>query len=67
MPFARAHCRYARSIVEIAPELTGHGLPLSKCGAYNRVYDQPCESHAFWRWHSLKEGINKGVGKDYVT
>jgi lipoprotein-anchoring transpeptidase ErfK/SrfK len=25
---------------EIAPELTGHGLPLSKCEAYNRVYDQ---------------------------
>jgi hypothetical protein len=22
------------------PELTGHGLPLSKCEAYNRVYDQ---------------------------
>jgi hypothetical protein len=21
---------------EIAPELTGHGLPLSKCEAYNR-------------------------------
>ena len=30
---------------EIAPELTGHGLPLSKCEAYNRVYDQPSESH----------------------
>ena len=27
-------------IFEIAPELTGHGLPLSKCEAYNRVYDQ---------------------------
>ena len=26
---------------EIAPELTGHGLPLGKCEAYNRVYDQP--------------------------
>jgi hypothetical protein len=26
--------------LEIAPELTGHGLPLSKCEAYNRVYDQ---------------------------
>jgi len=25
---------------EIAPELTGHGLPLIKCEAYNRVYDQ---------------------------
>jgi hypothetical protein len=30
--------RQSRS--EIAPELTGHGLPLSKCEAYNRVYDQ---------------------------
>jgi hypothetical protein len=27
-------------IGEIAPELTGHGFPLSKCEAYNRVYDQ---------------------------
>jgi hypothetical protein len=26
---------------EIAPEVTGHGLPLSKCEAYKRVYDQP--------------------------
>ena len=23
---------------EIAPELTGHGLPLGKCEAYNGVY-----------------------------
>jgi hypothetical protein len=30
------HPRY-----EIAPEPTGHGLPLSKCEAYNRVYEQP--------------------------
>jgi hypothetical protein len=30
---------------EMAPELTGHGLPLSKCEAYNRVYDQPSESY----------------------
>ena len=29
---------------EIAPELTGHGLPLSECEAYNRVYEQPYES-----------------------
>ena len=29
-----------RSFAEIAPELTGHGLPLGKCEAYNRVYDQ---------------------------
>ena len=25
---------------EIAPERTGHGLPLSKCEGYNRVYGQ---------------------------
>ena len=25
---------------EIGPEATGHGLPLNKCEAYNRVYDQ---------------------------
>ncbi len=31
--------------LEIAPELTGHGLPLIKCEAYNRVYEQPYESH----------------------
>jgi hypothetical protein len=29
---------------EIAHEPTGHGLPLSKCEAYNRVYDQSCGS-----------------------
>src|SRR5262245_1601335 len=29
---------------EIAPEPTGHGLPLGKCEAYNRVYDQRCGS-----------------------
>ena len=29
---------------EIAPEPTGHGLPLSKCEAYNRVYEQSCGS-----------------------
>ena len=29
---------------EIAPEPTGHGLPLSKCEAYNRVYDQRSRS-----------------------
>jgi hypothetical protein len=29
---------------EIAPEPTGHGLPLGKCGAYDRVYDQSCGS-----------------------
>ena len=28
-------------LCEIAPEPTGHGLPLGKCEAYNRVYDQP--------------------------
>ena len=29
---------------EIAPEVTGHGLPLSKREAYNRVHDQHCGS-----------------------
>ncbi len=29
---------------EIAPEPTGHGLPLGKCEAYNRVYDESCGS-----------------------
>ena len=32
------------SYCEIAPEPTGHGLPLSKCEAYNRVYDQRSRS-----------------------
>ena len=31
--------RFVQGMTEIAPELTGHGLPLSKCEAYNRVYD----------------------------
>ena len=31
-------------VPEIAPEPTGHGLPLSKCEAYNRVYDQHSRS-----------------------
>src|SRR5262249_38562664 len=26
--------------LEIAPEPAGHGLPLTKCEAYNRVYEQ---------------------------
>jgi hypothetical protein len=34
----RPHSNYG---LEIAPEPTGHGLPLSKCEAYNRVYEQP--------------------------
>jgi|SRR6516162_734907 len=34
----------ASSLDEIAPEPAGHGLPLSKCEAYNRVYEQPCGS-----------------------
>ena len=34
----------ADTATEIAPELTGHGLPLSKCEAYNRVYDQRSRS-----------------------
>ncbi len=25
--------------------MTGYGLPLNKCEAYNRVYEQPYESH----------------------
>jgi hypothetical protein len=29
---------------EIAPELTGHGLPHNKCEAYNRVHNRPHES-----------------------
>jgi hypothetical protein len=33
-----------RDPTEIAPEPTGHGLPLGKCEAYNRVYDQSCGS-----------------------
>jgi Resolvase, N terminal domain len=32
--------RFRQDESEIAPELTGHGLPLSKCEAYNRVYEQ---------------------------
>jgi len=37
-----SRCRRAAcGTCEIAPELTGHGLPLVKCEAYNRVYDQP--------------------------
>jgi transposase-like protein len=31
---------WVKAQAEIAPEVTGHGLPLSKCEAYNRVYDQ---------------------------
>ena len=34
----------AGNLDEIAPEPTGHGLPLSKCEAYNRVYDQHSRS-----------------------
>jgi len=34
----------AEGLSEIAPEPAGHGLPLSKCEAYNRVYEQPCGS-----------------------
>ena len=32
-------------VAEIAPESTGHGLPLNKCEAYDRVYDQSFGSH----------------------
>jgi len=48
---ARCHTRhttpasyYVFADGEIAPELTGHGLPLAKCEAYNRVYDQHARS-----------------------
>jgi hypothetical protein len=39
--FLEAKEQFRWWIIEIAPELTGHGLPLVKCEAYNRVYDQP--------------------------
>jgi hypothetical protein len=29
--------QWAEHMVEIAPELTGHGFTLSKCKAHNRV------------------------------
>ena len=29
---------------EIAPELTGQGLPPNRCEAYDRPYDQPLRS-----------------------
>ena len=32
--------RCLEQVAEIAPELTGQGLPLSKCEAYDRPYDQ---------------------------
>ena len=28
------------ALLEIAPEVTGQGVPLRKCEAYDRVYDQ---------------------------
>jgi len=34
-----------KKFLERAPELTGHGLPLSKCEAYDRVYDQSFGLH----------------------
>src|SRR5262245_51484637 len=39
-PLTSPYGHRAHGAAEIAPELTGHGLPLSKCEAYNRVYDQ---------------------------
>ena len=36
----RLPLRILEEVSEIAPEPTGHGLPLSKCEAYNRVYEQ---------------------------
>ena len=41
----RGHRNYSERLFEIAPKLTGHGLPLSKCEAYKRVYDQLSELH----------------------
>jgi hypothetical protein len=41
----RAANHASRLPSEIAPELTGQGLPLSKCEAYNRVYDQHLGPH----------------------
>jgi hypothetical protein len=38
----RNHQRETRN--EIAPQLTGQGLPLRKCEAYDRPYDQPLRS-----------------------
>ena len=38
--FIKSHAPRVTRFGEIAPELTGHGLPLGKCEAYNRVYDQ---------------------------
>jgi hypothetical protein len=29
---------------QVIRHMTGHGLPLNKCEAYNRVYEQPYES-----------------------
>jgi hypothetical protein len=40
-PVEDGNAAYQRG--EIAPELTGYGLPLSKCEAYNRVYEQQHE------------------------
>src|SRR5262245_2248266 len=42
--------------VEIAPELTGHGLPLSKCEAYNRVYDLPIALRSSRRFSVVDAG-----------
>jgi hypothetical protein len=42
---AAEQCEGCTWVTEIAPESTGHGLPLSKCEAYDRVYDQSFGSH----------------------
>src|SRR5262245_62924613 len=41
---SRTACSSFKSVGEIAPKPTGHGLPLGKCEAYSRVYDQSCGS-----------------------
>ena len=43
--FERHHAGVPDIDPEIAPEPAGHSLPLSKCEAYNRVYEQPCGSN----------------------
>src|SRR5215510_517339 len=44
---------------EIAPELTGHGLPLSKCEAYNRVYQKRGNYHRVARLLSYNQSKSR--------
>jgi hypothetical protein len=53
----------SRVPIEIAPELTGRGLPLSKCEGYNRVYDQfyrSRSSYVILRLRPGELGLNNG-------